>query len=183
MRPISLTTAAIAALALTACASANSETAMSASGAGSPVAANAPMTPDEFAAEAARSDAYEIQSGQLAQTRGSSPMVKQMGAMLVKDHTMTTNRLMAALTAVNRPKTPPPLDARRRDMIAQLEKAQGAEFDRLFMQQQVTAHQEALALHRGYAASGTVPQLKTVAAEASKVVEGHLQHLQSHAAH
>ncbi|MGA0604797.1 DUF4142 domain-containing protein [Phenylobacterium sp. VNQ135] len=142
-----------------------------------------PMSPDEFAAEAARSDAYEVQSGQLAQTKAASPMVKQMGAMLVKDHTMTTNKLMDTLTALGRPMNPPGLDARRRTMIDQLAKADGAAFDRLFTQQQITAHQEALALHTGYSQNGTVPQLKTVASDAATVVQGHLQHLQSHAGH
>lgn len=178
-----LATAAIGALTLSACASPTSETAMSAGAAASPVAANAPMTADAFAAEAARSDMYEIQSGQLAQTRGATPAVKQMGAMLVKDHTMTTQKLMDTLTALKRPMNPPGLDARRRDMIAKLEAAQGPAFDQLFHQQQMMAHQEALALHRGYAANGDVPQLKTVAAQAATVVEGHLQHLQSHAGH
>lgn len=156
---------------------------MSAGTVGQPVFTNAPLTADAFAAEAARSDMYEIQSGQLAQTKAVSPMVKQMGAMLVKDHTMTTQKLMDTLTAVGRPMNAPGLDGRRRDMIQQLEAAQGAEFDRLFHQQQLMAHQEALALHRGYAANGDVPQLRTVAAQAAEVVQGHLQHLQMHARH
>lgn len=183
MKSIWIASAATAALALAACASTSSETAMSAGAAASPVAANAPMTVDAYATEAARSDMYEIQSGKLAQTRGASDAVKQMGAMLVKDHTMTTQTLMAAMQAVNRPISRPSLDARRRDMIAQLEAAQGAAFDRLFHQQQIMAHQEALALHQGYAANGDVPQIKTVAAQAAPVVEGHLKHLQSHQGH
>ena len=182
-KSILIVSAAAAALALGACASTSSESAMSAGAAGSPVAANAPITADAYAAEAARSDMYEIQSGQLAQTRGASAAVKQMGAMLVKDHTMTTQKLMDTLTAVGRPMNPPGLDARRREMIAQLEAAQGAAFDQLFHQQQLMAHREALALHQGYARNGDVPQLKTVAGQAATVVEGHLKHAQSHAGH
>lgn len=180
MRTIWLAAAALGAVSLTACAS-NEPAAMAAAEAGVP--ATATTSAPAFAMEAARSDLYEIQSGRLAQTRGASAEVRQMGQMLERDHTMTSQKLMAALSASGTPMTPPPLDAKRQAMLDQLQRASGAEFDRLFLQQQAMAHQEALALHKGYAANGDVPALKSVAAEASGVVGQHLQHVQSHAHH
>lgn len=180
MRTIWLAAAALGAVSLSACAS-NTPTAMAAADAALPAAAT--TSAPAFAAEAARSDLYEIQSGKLAQTRGGSAEVRQMGQMLVRDHTMTSQKLMAALSAAGMPMSPPPLDAKRQAMLDQLQRASGAEFDRLFHQQQAMAHQEALALHKGYAANGDVPALRAVAAEASGLVAQHLNQVQGHANH
>lgn len=176
MRTIWVLAAAMSAVTLAGCATSNGGSTMAAADAALPAAATtrAPV----FAAEAARSDMYEIQSGQLAQSRGASEHVRHMGQMLVRDHTMTTQKLMAALTAAGTPMPPPPLDARRQGMLAELQRAEGAAFDRLFLQQQAMAHKEALALHRGYASNGDVPALKAVASEASGVVAQHLDHVQ-----
>jgi putative membrane protein len=58
-------------------------------------------------------------------------------------------------------------------MITQLGSA-GANFDRVWLQQQMMAHQQALALQRGYAANGDTPALRQAAAAAVPVIEGHL---------
>jgi putative membrane protein len=61
------------------------------------------------------------------------------------------------------------------DMIAQLQGAPaGPGFDRLYMTQQVPAHEMALALHQNYAGRGDTPQLRTAAAGAVPIVQQHL---------
>jgi len=177
MRTIWLVAAALSAGTLAGCATSD-PAAMAAGDAALPAAAT--TSAPTFATEAARSDMYEIQSGQMAQTKGASAHVREMGQMLVRDHTMTTQKLMAALQAAGRPMSPPPLDPRRQGMLDQLRGADGAAFDRLFLQQQAMAHKEALALHRGYAEKGDVAQLRAVASEASGIVAQHLQHVQAH---
>ena len=44
----------------------------------------------------AGSDMFEIQSGKLAETMGATPAVKELGKMLVIDHTKSTDMLKAA---------------------------------------------------------------------------------------
>jgi len=51
----------------------------------------------------------------------------------------------------------------------------GDQFDQTYLQQQVTAHEQALTLLQGQAERGTVEPLKAFAAEAAPVVEGHLE--------
>lgn len=46
------------------------------------------------------------------------------------------------------------LGARHSDLIRQLETAEGTEFDRLYVEAQILAHEELLAIHTQYAASG-----------------------------
>lgn len=174
-----LAAAPAALLALAACAS-DPQTAASATDAGAMASATAPAamprTASAYAVQAALSDLYEIQAGQLAQSKGASDHVRQLGATLVQHHTQTSNTLKSALPQAGVSAPPPAqLDARRAAMIAELQAASGAEFDRRFLAQQKVAHEEALALHQTYAADGDNPTLKQVAATATPVIQQHLQ--------
>jgi putative membrane protein len=150
---------------------------------GTDAAATAPTSNLTYVTEAARSDMYEIQSSQLAMTRGSSQQVKDFAKMMVADHTATTSTLKSALTAANMG-TPsqPTLDPRRQGMLTELNDATGADFDRAYVRQQLMAHQEALALHQGYAQNGDSGPLKGVAQAIVPKIQQHLTMLQGMAA-
>jgi putative membrane protein len=60
-------------------------------------------------------------------------------------------------------------------MMAELRATSGANFDRVFVRQQVQAHEMALALHSNYAARGDTPALRAVASAAVPVVRQHLE--------
>lgn len=138
-------------------------------------------TPANYAAWAADSDMYEIQSSKLALSKSKSPAVKTLAREMIADHTTTTKALMAALpkTSPKVPKPPMTLSADNAAMIAQLKQASGSTFDAMYMQQQLQAHQKAWALHKGFATDGTDPALQQVAASAVPIIEKHLQHLKS----
>lgn len=183
MRLLVIAAAGAAAAALTACASMD-EGAPSAASAASPVAATTPdVTATNAAAylpEAGRSDQFEIQSSQLALSQGSSSAVKGFAQTMIRDHTESTKALMgAAQRAGMTPPPPPPLDARRQGMLDQLRAAQGSDFDRLYLQQQLMAHQEAYALHSGYAKAGDQPALRGAASTISRTVQQHLDMLKT----
>jgi putative membrane protein len=137
------------------------------------------MTAPAFMAEAARSDMYEIQSSQLALTKASSQGVKDFAQMMVRDHTNSTQMVMEAARAGGMtPPPPPPLDARRAGMLDQLRGASGPAFDRMYQQQQLMAHKEALALHSGYAQNGDNAALRAAAGKIAPIVQQHLTHVQ-----
>jgi putative membrane protein len=189
MRFVTLAASGAAVALLAGCAS-DSTMAASAGDQGAMASATAPAamprTASAYATQAALSDLYEITSGQLAQSKGTSDHVKQLGATMVQHHTQTTQTLKSALPQAGVNVTPPTaLDARRAAMIAELQNASGAEFDAKFLAQQKMAHQEALALHSTYAAEGDNPALKQVAATATPVIKQHIAMLQSgtHAGH
>src|SRR5947209_9065638 len=58
---------------------------------------------------AGQADQFEIRSSQLAQQRAKDPRVKQFAAQMVRDHTDSTQRIMAAArrSNLNVPATPP----------------------------------------------------------------------------
>jgi putative membrane protein len=161
--------ASAASLALAACAT-DSDMAAGTAAAGD-------MTPeqrDAYVQMAAASDLFEIQSSQLATTRAQNPEVRAFAQMLIEHHTATTRQLTAAAAAAGSPPNPTlmPMQA---EMIAQLQGANGAEFDRLYLRQQVPAHEMALALHQNYARNGDTASLRTVAAAAVPIVRQHLE--------
>jgi putative membrane protein len=146
--------------------------------AGTAAAPGAPTSAGDYARQAALGDMYEIQSSKLAETRATSPEVKKFARQMVTDHTGTTNALKAALASANVPATPPTsLDPRRADMLRQLQGASGPAFDQMYVQQQMTAHEEALALHSSYAKGGDTPPLRTLASQTAQKVQSHIDML------
>ena len=127
-----------------------------------------------FVENAARSDMYEIQAGQLAQQKARSADVKAYGKMMVTDHTALSNEMKpivskAGLTA------PTTLDERRQGFIDNLKAADAQNFDKTYIDQQVAAHDEALTLMRGYSQNGDNADLKAAAAKAAPKVQAHLE--------
>jgi putative membrane protein len=166
----SLMLTAAASLALAACASTQAD--MEADAA----MATGDMTPTQrgaYVEMAAASDLFEIQSGQMAASKAQRADVRQFAQMLVQHHQQTTAQLAAAASAAGTPPTPDlmPMQAR---MMDELRGASGAEFDRVFLRQQVQAHEMALALHTNYGRNGDTAALRVVANAAAPIVRQHL---------
>lgn len=135
----------------------------------------APLARDAYVGMAAASDLFEIQSSQLALSRAQSPAVRDFAQMMVADHTNTTRQLTAAAQAAGMGPIAPALLPMQARMMDQLRAAgSGAAFERVFLDQQVQAHQMALALHSNYGKNGDTPLLRAVALAAMPVVQAHL---------
>ncbi|MES2987986.1 MAG: DUF4142 domain-containing protein [Pseudomonadota bacterium] len=129
---------------------------------------------------ASASDWYEIEAGKLAKVKATSQALKDFGAMMETAHTESTAKLKAAAATANPAILPDPaLDAEQGANLATLRDATGSDFDNAYKAQQVNAHEKALAAMKEYAAGGAVPQLRAFAAEASKVVQMHLDKIKS----
>ena len=86
----------------------------------------------------------DIETGALAEKRGSTKEVRDFGAMLARDHEMVRQqgRDLAAKLGVT--PTPPKDDQSAKDhaaAMARLRSLKGAEFDRAFLQHEVAFHQ------------------------------------------
>lgn len=132
------------------------------------------MRAPAFVMAAAQSDQFEIREGQMAASMGDAE-VRRFGEMMVRDHTKTSAALMAAAKQAGLPPMPPPPPrADQQQMMAQLENLKGAEFDRVYLTQQVASHRQALALMTSYERTGEVPALRAAAREALPIVREHL---------
>lgn len=134
-----------------------------------------PGSPQEFVDMAAASDMFEIESAELAQEMGSSQAVKDFAAMMIEDHTAATEDLKTAAAAAQPALTvAPELSAEQQAQLDALRQA-GDGFDALYKEQQIAAHEKALALLEGYADSDGPEPLKNFASETATIVEGHLE--------
>jgi putative membrane protein len=126
-----------------------------------------------FVDNAVQGNMYEVQAGKIAQQKAQSPDVKAFGKQMVTDHTAMTNQMQPAVAKSG--KTPPTdLDQRRKGFIDNLNAAQPADFDKTYIDQQVSAHQETLTMLNGYAQNGDNADLKAAAAKAAPKVQAHL---------
>ena len=134
----------------------------------------APVSAAPFLLMAGEGDVFEITSSQMALMRSQNAEVRNFAQMLIEHHTRLTNATLTEAKAAGVAAPPPVLTAPKRAMIDALLGAGAADFDRVYLQQQATAHNEALALHTNYAARGEVPQLRRAAMSAIPVVQQHL---------
>ena len=141
--------------------------------AGDPSSSAAMSTPDYLSA-AAKSDMFEMQEGQLAAQMASKASIKAFGKQMVKDHTKSTMMVKAAATKSGLTPTPPELGPDQQAQIAQLKSAQGADFDKMYLSQQLSSHEAALSVQKGYAKTGTDKNLKMAATKIVPVVEHHI---------
>ena len=123
---------------------------------------------------AGMSDLYEINSSQIAVQKSQSPKIRQFANMLIKDHTKTTAATMKAAQKAGLTPTPPMLDAGMTASITELQNASPADFDRIYIGQQIPAHQAAFSLHSHYANAGDKSQLRATARAAIAPVQHHL---------
>lgn len=125
---------------------------------------------------AASTDTYETESSKMALQHASNPDVRNFAQMMVSDHANTSAAVMAAAkqASIGNPGGP---NERHVMMMKQLREAGHAKMERLYVSQQVTAHEEALALHQGYAAQGDNPGLRAAAADAVPIIQRHLDEI------
>ncbi|MEH3101859.1 DUF4142 domain-containing protein [Sphingomonas adhaesiva] len=142
-----------------------------------PAVAQAPATPAGYVAAAGAGDLYERQSSQLVLQTTADPKVRSFAQMMLTDHAKSTAQVKAAAARAKVPVAPPKLMPDQSKMIADLRAQSGTARDAAYVAQQKTAHQKALALHRGYADAGTSAPLKAAAAGIAPVVQHHIEML------
>lgn len=129
-----------------------------------------------FIAKARSTDAFELEAGRLAEKRGQSPEVRSFGAMMVADHTMTSNELRQTLLKARLPAPGKPSpDPTQAKILADLRAAPKTGFDRAYVHSQVAAHEAALALMKDYGERGDNPDIKAAAAKTAPLVAHHLE--------
>lgn len=139
-----------------------------------PPPAEAKTSAMPYVMAAGMSDLYEINSSQVALQKSKSPAIRQFATMLIKHHQMTTAATMKAAKKAGLMPTPPMLDAGATASINELQTASAADFDKLYLGQQIPAHQAALDLHQSYATGGDQAALRMTAKAAIPIVKQHL---------
>lgn len=130
---------------------------------------------------ASSSNQFEILSSRLAEQQASNEQVKAFATQMIADHTAAGEKMRAAvqqagLQPTAMPETEGDLDARHKEMLDQIARAEG-NFDEAYVRAQYQAHQEAVRLFNSYAESGDQSAIKAFAAETLPVLQQHLAHV------
>ena len=146
------------------------------------IAWGADKSPDhDFFKKAAEGGIAEVEAGTLAQNKGNSQAVKDFGAMMVKDHT-DANAKLKSIAAEEGEDLPNTSSAMQMASKSKLEVLTGETFDKSYIKNQVTAHEQTVALFKQEIASGKDPQAKKFAQDTLPTVRTHLRKIQDIAA-
>ena len=118
----------------------------------------------------------EVAAGKAAVQKGSTDTVRELGQMLIDDHTALDKDLTTAAQQLNvtLPTTP---SAAQQEQLAAVSAKSGAAFDSAWIASQIAGHRQALALGATEVAKGSDPTVKSLASASAPVVQRHLDRL------
>lgn len=138
----------------------------------------------EFLAKAGASDKFEITEAKLVEARSHNPKLRKFAAKMIHDHTQSSMKLkMAGEKAMGHKLKPPMLMPDQQQMVADLKAAPRSEFDKTYVTQQVSAHQQALSLMTDYSKTNDYPKIAMTAGKIVPVVQRHLDMLNDMQSH
>jgi len=120
---------------------------------------------------------FEVQAGQLAQQKAQRDEIKQFAKMMVDDHTQAQQQLQQ-IGQQKGWQFSEELMPVHREMLNELNKLDGQEFERAYLYGQVAGHTKTALKLRDDKAEFQDPQLKQYAATILPKVQQHLRHAQ-----
>jgi putative membrane protein len=127
-----------------------------------------------FIDHVARDNEGEIELGKLAVQKAQSPEVKALAQRLVTDHSKA-NQQLKRLAQKESVSVPTGVGKEQKDLRAQLEKLNGAAFDRAFVDAEVKDHQNDITFYQNESNRLQDPQLRSFAQQTLPVLQEHLQ--------
>ncbi len=134
---------------------------------GTPLLAQTEAAMDEAKLPALLGGNFALMTSQLAQERGTNESVRIFAGLEIAEQ-----QAVAMAFGVE-----PGTGGLREDhasMMQQLEAVQGQEFDTLYIDTQITGHEELLTIHRAYAANGQDPMARGASMVGVPSIETHL---------
>jgi len=140
-------------------------------------ASRAPAADQQWMKDIGEGNVAEIETGKLAQQKGSSADVKHFGAMMVEDHGKALKQLqaLAMRKGVQLPREP---NAKHASAAKALQSLRGDAFDKQYASMAVSDHQETLALLKKVQQGAKDEDLRSFAGETIPVVSRHLAEAQ-----
>ncbi len=126
-----------------------------------------------FVGEAAEMNATETALADLAQRNATDAGVKAYAAELHRDHG-TAGQELKTLASRKQWAYPQSLDALQAQALQGLQRAQGPEFDRAFVDAMIAAHERGIRAFTAASTSSADPELKAFAAKQLPVLQRHL---------
>lgn len=139
-----------------------------------------PANPIEYANLVAASNLYEIRAAEMAVERAETPAVRELAQTILSDHREATEALAEAAERMEPAMTiTPTLTAEQQRDLNALDGAAGTEFERLWLLQQVAAHEETYGIVQHYAETGQAGPMREHAIEIRDTLARHLEQARS----
>ncbi len=129
---------------------------------------------ETFVKKAAQTNLAEIQAGQMAEEKGTTTAVKQLGQAMIADHTKMNDELKQ-LAQQQGFSVPNSVAADEKQEQQQLQKLSGAQFDQQFAKEEVEDHRTAIQEFMQEVQTTQDPALRQLAQSAVPVLQKHLQ--------
>ncbi len=137
-----------------------------------------PSTGD-FVLQAAQSDMFEIQSSELAALKGSEK-VRDFATQMSTAHKKTSDQLKSAVSGGSvKAQLPTEISSSQKSMIDDLNARSGDDLADQYVDNQVSAHKNAVSLFERYADGGDNAELKAWAAKTLPELKHHLEMAQA----
>lgn len=129
----------------------------------------------QFLVNTAESNMLEIRLGQLAQQKGQTTHVKELGKMMEAAHTKSLNELTALAKSkmVTIPTSP---TDNAQDAYNNLNEKSGNDFDKAYADKMVSEHKDAISAFEKVSADGNDTDIKNWATASLPGLRTHLQH-------
>lgn len=146
--------------------------------AGDSMGAMAAMDDNAIVGMMSGANGAEIAAGQVAAEKAQNADVRQFATNMVEEHQRMQGQVDSLVATMNMTQAPVPdslarhLEQARTQLTGQ---AAGADFDRMYMQMQVTDHENTLTALRAAQSAAQNAQLRALIDGAIPAVEGHLE--------
>lgn len=126
-----------------------------------------------FVLQASRGGMEEVQLGELARQKGTTQGVRDFGDRMAKDHTQANNELKQ-IVAQKSAMLPTQFTSSERSTMEDLQKATGADFDKMYVRDMIKDHKHDIKEFQNAAKDVTDPDLKAYAQKTIPILEQHL---------
>jgi putative membrane protein len=132
------------------------------------------MSDQHFMKEAASGGMAEVELGQLAADKASSPEVKEFGQRMVKDHSQANDQLkqIAMQKGVTLPSSPSAKDEMTKKRLSNMS---GDAFDQAYMKDMLKDHKADIAAFEKESTNGKDPDVKQFASQTLPTLKDHLK--------
>ncbi len=127
-----------------------------------------------FVLQAAEGGMMKMAKGKLAAQKGAHEGVKQFGQKMIDDHSKVNDELKSIAGAKNITLPGETPQSPMHATLAKLEKLEGANFDRAYVEDQIRDHEKTIAIFEREAKTGKDAELKAFAEKTLPTLKEHL---------
>ncbi|HTG56924.1 MAG TPA: DUF4142 domain-containing protein [Niabella sp.] len=130
----------------------------------------------KFAVDAANGDMAEIQLGEIAKSKSTSPEVKELGRMMIEDHSKA-NEALKIIAADKNIQLPAKASEDKQQVAIQLSSKNGSDFDKAYIAQMIKDHETSLQLFETGQQTVKDSTLKAFIDNTLPVLRKHMEHV------